>query len=333
LRRIPVGHRYCRFDVPRAIPSIPAVNYAGFEVSVDRFDLSPQAEARLMFETPDGRHRLAAFRVRASHADPVEAPEIVRCDCCGSDDPDLFGKKDGLTIVQCRGCGLAFTSPRPDFARIGQRYSQQYFLNEYLSSMHSDHEAHRARWNYYLDQVERFKALNSRLFEVGTGAGYLLKEAVRRGWTVSGIDVNPAAVTYARDTLGLDVTCHNIDSSDFALPEGAFGAILLESTLEHFLSPRRVIAACARALQAGGGLFIWTLAADGDVLMREGMAMTYVGPSEHLSYFSATALCRLCEDNDLRVERVWRDETSDSIAVVASKRIDRSEPAEIDQQA
>ena len=324
-RRIPVGHRYCRFDVPHVIPSIPAVNYAGFEVSVDRFDLPPQAEARLMFESPDGRHRLAAFQVRASHAEPVEAPDVIRCDCCGRDENNPLGKKDGLTIVQCGECGLAFTSPRPDFARIGQRYSQRYFIDEYLPSMQADHEAHRARWNYYLDQVERYKALNARLFEVGTGAGYLLKEAVGRGWMVSGIDVNPAAVTYARDSLGLEVSCHNIDAPDLPLAEGAFGAILLESTLEHFLSPRRVIAACARALQPGGGLFIWTLAIDGDVVVREGMAMKYVGPSEHLFYFSATALCRLCEDNGLRVERMWRDDTGDGIAVVASKRLDRVE--------
>lgn len=324
-RRIPVAHRYCRFDVSQVIPSIPAVNYAGFEVSVDRFDLPRQAEATLMFEALDERHRLAAFQVRAAHTDPVEAPELVRCDCCGGDDTDAWGNKDGLTVVQCRVCGLAFTSPRPDFGRIGQRYSQEYFLNEYLPSMRADHEAHRARWNYYLDQVERFKALNPRLFEVGTGAGYLLKEAVRRGWTASGIDVNPAAATYARDTLGLEVTCHNIDSADLALPEGAFGAVLLESTLEHFLSPRRVIAASARALQPGGGLFIWTIANDGDVVMREGMAMMLVGPSEHLYYFSATALCRLCEDNGLRVERMWRDDSGDGIGVVASKRLDRVE--------
>lgn len=331
-RQILVAHRYCRFDVAHAIPSIPAANFAGFEVSVDRFDVPTEAVAKLFFETPDARQCLATFRVRASHAHPMEACEPVRCDCCDRIGEPI-GKKDGLTLVRCPGCGLVFTAPRPDLPRIEQRYSEAYFVNEYLPSIQADLEAHRARWNSYLDQVERFRALNPRLFEAGTGAGYLLKAAADRGWTVRGIDVNPAAVRYARDTLGLDVTCHRIDAPDLVLPDGTFGAIILESSLEHFVSPRAVIARCARALQPGGGLFIWTIANDGDVLMREGMAMTYVGPSEHLSYFSATALCRLCEDNDLRVERVWRDETSDSIAVVASKRIDRSEPAEIDQQA
>jgi hypothetical protein len=98
---------------------------------------------------------------------------------------------------------------------------------------------------------------------------------------------------------------------------------MLDSTLEHFLSPRQALTVCARALHPGGGIFIWTLSSEGDLFMTHGMDFQYVGPSEHLYYFSASSLSRLCESVGLRVEQFWRDATADSLALVATKRIDR----------
>jgi SAM-dependent methyltransferase len=120
----------------------------------------------------------------------------------------------------------------------------------------------------------------------------------------------------------VDVQEGDVEAPDFELPGGGFGAVVLDSVLEHFRWPRQVIAKCARALRPGGGLLIWTMANDGDALTREGAAFMYFGPSEHLFYFSATSLCRMCEDAGFRVERLWRDETADSIVLLARRRLD-----------
>jgi SAM-dependent methyltransferase len=320
IERRPIQHRYCRLDVSQAIPEIPLDNYAGFEISLDRFDLPVKSTVTLVTETPAMAYRLSPISVSVAHSNRITVLQDVACDCCNSIDLTEVGKKDGLTIRRCRNCGLVMTSPRPDFSRIRQRYSENYFEQEYMPHIHANLEEARKHWNSILDIMERYKKISPYLFEVGTGAGYLLKEATQRGWVASGIDLNSAAVRHAQG-LGLDVT--DGDILDVHLPSNKFGAILFESVIEHFLSPRQVLAKCVQALRPGGGISIETISNEGDLFMTQGMDFRYVGPSEHLYYFPASALIRLCESVGLRVERFWRDSTGDSVALWATKRIDR----------
>lgn len=317
-----IQHRYCRFDLSQVVPEIPLANYAGFEVSIDRFDMPDPSTVSIVFETPSMAYRLGPISVTADHHDRVATSEETACDCCRGRDLVEVGKKEGLTLRRCQNCRLVFTAPRPDFSRIQQRYSKDYFEKEYLPLIHATLKDQRRSWNNTLDMLESFKRLSPYLFEVGSGAGYMLQEAARRDWIASGIDVNPAASEYTR-SLGVDVIVGDFLNID--LPPNKFGAMVLDSTLEHLLSPHRVLLKCAQALHPGGGITIGTISDEGDLLVTQGMDFSYVGPSEHLYYFSASALTRLCESVGLRVERFWRDETSDSIALLATKRIDRWE--------
>jgi SAM-dependent methyltransferase len=320
--RRPIRHRYCRFDISEAIPEIPLDNYAGFEVSLDRSDIPEQVRVSLLFETPAMTYALNPISVKANHNCYYAALQEIACDCCYGSDLIEIGKKEGLTVRRCLNCGLAFSSPRPDFSLIQQRYSQAYFENEYLPFVLSKLEESRNYWNHILDKLEPYKRLSRHLFEVGVGSGHFLQEAAKRGWITSGIDVNLGAVNYARG-LGLDVAEGDIQNVD--LPHNKFGAIILESTLEHFLSPRQVLAKCAQALHPGGGISIGTLSDEGDLFMTEGVDFKYFGPSEHLFYFPASALMRLCESEGLRVEWFFRNPTGDFVALCATKRIDRWE--------
>ncbi len=322
--RYPIQHRYRRADLARSIPEIPSVNYAGFEFSLDRFDLPADSQVTVVFETPSGTRRSDPFSVTAGRGHWITLDDLqsIPCDCCGGTDLVVVGKKDGLSLSRCQNCGLVFTSPRPDMARVSQRYSEDYFEREYLPDIRQKLGDLKPHWSYILDQVDRYKAVAPALFEVGTGAGFLLQMAAQRGWTVSGIDLNGSAVKHAR-SLGLDVRQGDIHETNLRCDH--FGAILLESTLEHFMSPRQVLATCAQALVPGGGLFIWTLGYEGDLFLTEGMDLPVVGPSEHLYYFSASSLIRLCESVGLRVDHFWRDSTYDSVALVATKRMDKND--------
>lgn len=319
-KQYPIRHRFCRFDLVQALPEIPMDNYAGFEVSLDRSELLPESTITVIYNTPDQAFRMTPIKVKAVHDDPVLTINNDTCDCCRCTDLVVIGKKDGLTLRRCNNCRLIFTSPRPDFDHIQLRYSEDYFENEYLPLVHKTLDVQRQHWNNVLDMVDSFKRFSPYLFDVGTGAGYMLQQAVQRGWTPSGIDINPAAANFARK-MGFDVV--NGDFLTLDLPENKFGAIIMDSTIEHFLFPRQALAKCARALHPGGGLTIGTISYEGDLVMTQGMDVDWVGPSEHLFYFSASSLIRLCESVDLRVERLWRDPTSDSIALLATKRIDR----------
>jgi SAM-dependent methyltransferase len=316
----PILHRINRLDLPAVFPNIPSNNFAGFEVSVDRFELSSNSTVWLNFR---GKGRLISkrYHVQAFHEHPGEGVQSVLCNGCGKSIVTPVGKKDNLQIVRCQECGLVYTDPQPDFSRIVSRYSDTYFQSEYLTSVQADLESHQQHWTKILDEIDTFRTISPYLFEVGTGAGYALQLANQRGWISSGIDINPSAVNYARSTLGLDVQLGNIQ--DWTLPDEKFGAVMLESTLEHFVDPAGVIAKCARALHPGGGLFIWTLSNEGNLFATEGMDFKYVGPSEHLYYFPASVLSRMCEQADLRVDSFWRDQSFDSVGVIATRRVDR----------
>jgi len=270
------------------------------------------------FASDEVRLGETAFEVLGP-AVPVLPLDEVPCEGCGGVELATVGKKEGLTIRRCANCGLAFTSPRPRFEVVRQRYSADYFEREYLPEMRETLESRRPYWQSILDRIEPFKGISTRLLEVGCGAGYLLREAQARGWDARGIDLNPAAVAYTR-SLGLAVDLGDIASVTFE--ERSFGAILLESVLEHFMHPQDALRRCASALHPGGGLFITTIGYEGDLFLTQGMAFQYAWPGEHLFYFSASSLARMCEAVGLRVESCWRDATGDGLMLVATRRLD-----------
>lgn len=324
-RTVPVKHRIGRPDVARDVEVIPHDNYAGFEVSVDRFDLPPKCEVTLHYATPEAHYQSEPYIVAAHHAHRIEGVEYPPCNGCGCDEGFTeIGRKDNLPVVQCPRCGLLFTRPRPRTDVIFGSYSTDYFQNMYLKDIQEKLPWLRTHWDWILHALNRYQKVSPELFEVGTGAGYLLDHARTQGWSTSGIDLNVTAAAYARNTLNLDV--QQGDITEMELPEGKFGAIILDSTMEHFTDPAGVLRKCAQALAPGGGLFIWTLGTGGLLMAEQGMAVSYVGPSEHLYYFPVSVLCGMCEKAGLRVDNIYReDQYFDSIGLIATKRAERFE--------
>ena len=57
--------------------------------------------------------------------------EEVGCDLCGSDkSKNIFKRPDGLCVVECDVCGLAYINPRPKNSELVARYGSKYFDNE-----------------------------------------------------------------------------------------------------------------------------------------------------------------------------------------------------------
>ena len=286
-----VTHRFCRLDVAHAIPEIPLANYAGFEIALDRYDLPTTATLSIVVSSPDGELRLGGVSLEVV-GPPQSVLELadVPCDCCGGTELEEIGKRNGLAIQRCTNCGLAFTSPRPSLDIVQQR------------AMRDEVAEHQQDQRDLLSHVERFKGLSRRLLEIGSGAGFRLREARALGWEACGVELN--------------------DIATVSLEERSFGAVVLERVLEHLVSPQAALRKCGAALQPGGGLLIVTIGCEGDLFMTRGMDFEHVGPAEPLYYFSTASLCRMCESAGLRVESCWRDATGDTLMLVATRRWD-----------
>jgi SAM-dependent methyltransferase len=218
--------------------------------------------------------------------------EIVPCALCGGTGSRPYCTKFGYPIVKCSGCGLVYCNPRLSSEETDKRYNPDYFLHEYLPSVippggPDDGAFLDNRFKAALDLLANGRP-PGRLIEIGTGAGFFLKAAVRAGFDAYGLDLSTAAAAYARTTLGLRV----IETSAEEMPfdAGYFDAAAMFEVIEHLRDPLGVVRAARRALKPGGRLILST--PNLDALSRRvlGDEWAVLSPAEHLYYFTETTL-------------------------------------------
>jgi SAM-dependent methyltransferase len=113
--------------------------------------------------------------------------------------------------------------------------------------------------------IERHGRSRGRaVLEPACGSGRLLVELASRGWSVTGIDLSPEMVAFARERLArarLRGRVVEAPMQEFALPQRFDLAHCLINTFKHLLDERSAVAALrcvARALRPGG-IFILAL--------------------------------------------------------------------------
>src|SRR5262249_31051689 len=143
---------------------------------------------------------------------PSLAPACLKCG--GRRHQSIFNEF-GVDIFQCRDCSHVFSSAPADPHYDG-------FLGEAVPQ--SDHFYWKtARADMYADFFGRFLTGRSgRLLDMGCGLGFFLSALkLHPAWEGHGCEISPAAVRYARETLGLDrILCGPLENVD--LPPESF---------------------------------------------------------------------------------------------------------------
>lgn len=93
------------------------------------------------------------------------------------------------------------------------------------------------------------------LLDVGCGDGTLLLSARALGWSVRGVEFDPAAVRASRER-GLDVTHGGLLDASFA--SASFDAVTLVHVIEHLQNPLEVMTEARRLLRPNGVLVMIT---------------------------------------------------------------------------
>lgn len=191
--------------------------------------------------------------------------EHASCEICGANAPqpvawrtDLFlGGTTVYTLCRCGGCGVLYQHPRPTAATIGLLYPAEEYP-EYIPSLHTVGWLRRLVRRYGLrkrcSRATRY-VKSGRLLDVGCSTGDFVWEMGQQpGWTALGLDISLAAVTYARDQLGVATAVGGLNAAP--LSAGSLDAITMWNVFEHVYDPRTVIAEAARLLRPGGVLVI-----------------------------------------------------------------------------
>ena len=132
-----------------------------------------------------------------------------------------------------------------------------------------------------------------RILDIGCASGTLLWLAKQRGFDVRGVEVSRRAAEFARNILGMDVVCGQLENGHF--PDGEFDVVTMIHVLEHLPNPRQVIRGIFRVLKEDGVLLVVVPNFAGWSSEKERDQWKWLQPQNHYSHFTPQTIARLVE--------------------------------------
>ncbi|HWC25592.1 MAG TPA: class I SAM-dependent methyltransferase [Solirubrobacteraceae bacterium] len=200
-------------------------------------------------------------------------------------------------IVRCTACGHRQIDPMPADAVLESAYADAA-TEDYVAEEAGQRETARRA----LERIEaRLTPVpipdnggprHRTLLDVGCWMGFLLSEAVERGWRATGVEPSAFASAYARERLGLDVRTG--DLFDAELPLDHFDAIVMGDVIEHLPRPGEALERLAELLRPGG--IVWLALPDaGSVVARALRRRWWSVIPTHVQFFTRRSLRTLLE--------------------------------------
>lgn len=225
----------------------------------------------------------------------------VACPVCDGGPARAKLEKDGVSILECPACGLAFWVPEPGFApeRI---YTREYFEGGEDAGYDNYELLAPTLRRTFADRIARLPrpTAGARLLDVGAAYGFAVDEATERGWSAFGLEISVDAAARTAALCPGRALVANALRLPFA--DATFDAVTLWDVLEHLADPRRAAQEVARILRPGGRLVLSTGDVRSAVARVSGARWHLYTIPEHLFFFSRRSLEILLERSGLRVE-------------------------------
>jgi len=230
----------------------------------------------------------------------------VACDMCGGEQVQVLGHRpDGLRLVQCSRCNLAYISPRPSEEALTAIYSNgAYFgIGKGRSGIgYLDYAAGDRQRTLLALAEARLAALaahvslrGQRLLEIGCATGEFCKAASDAGGRVVGLDCSPEAVEIGAMRYP-GVTFRSGKLEDL-VPDATFDIICAFEVIEHVASPTLFLGAINRHLARSGIVALSTPNLDCGFRLGLPNWEGFCGSFEHMYFFTARTLSALLQKN------------------------------------
>jgi SAM-dependent methyltransferase len=240
---------------------------------------------------------------------------MIRCSACGASGLVAHLKvagdagPDGLIpttdrfgtaladIVRCPRCDHRQTEPMPADAVLASAYAgaaSEDYIDEEVGQRETARRA-LARIEAFLEPgpiPDNGGPRHRTLLDLGCWVGFLLAEAVERGWDAVGVEPSEFASAYARGRLGLDVRTGELLTTP--LPLGHFDAIVMGDVIEHLPRPDEALERITALLRPGG--IVWIALPDAGSLVARGLRARWwsVIPT-HVQFFTRSSIRALLE--------------------------------------
>jgi SAM-dependent methyltransferase len=136
--------------------------------------------------------------------------------------------------------------------------------------------------------------------EIGCGDGKLLADLRAAGWSVVGVEPDPAA-RRAAAARGLEVYDGTAEAPPDAVRDRTFDAVVMQHVLEHCLDPLAALRSAAALLKPGGVLVVETPNNEAAGCRAAGAAWPWLDVPRHLNFFTAHSLRLACAAAGLTV--------------------------------
>ncbi len=155
-------------------------------------------------------------------------------------------------VVKCETCHFYFVVPEISLSRQDWEalYGEEYF-EETVPWWAAKKDRDRRQHLDWLEEASDGEV--HRLLDVGCGEGFVLAQALSRGWKPCGIDITDNRVDAARnESIGFVKG----DLFQASFEEAYFDSVYMNSVLEHVVEPVNLLLEIRRVLRTGGLLFL-----------------------------------------------------------------------------
>ena len=157
-------------------------------------------------------------------------------------------------MIDCRNCGFIHVIPIPSNQELNLFYNNEFYQKtkpNYIQGNEKEMNYFNSTFDEKLVTIEKLISSKSkRILDIGSGPGFFLRRAKRRGWDVIGVEPSPLACNYANkqniptiQKFFQEVTPNEI---------GKFDAIHTFDVLEHVNNPIDIIKKAYSLLKKGG---------------------------------------------------------------------------------
>ena len=212
------------------------------------------------------------------------------CKICGSERYsrrlDFRDKK--RQVVSCGACGAWRTMPyfSMDYG-VQEFYCEHYMKNERL---------YRGFARDLVDIVFRHRR-KGRLLDIGCSVGFLLEEALARGFEAEGMELNERAVEIAR-SRGLLIKTSSLEAAGYG--EDVFDVVVLNHILEHIVELNAFLKGVRKIIRENGILVIGVPNHDSLITRLCGKNWYGWGVPEHVWHFDRKSLRGILSKNGFR---------------------------------
>ncbi|MDJ0839328.1 MAG: class I SAM-dependent methyltransferase [Acidobacteriota bacterium] len=188
------------------------------------------------------------------------------CPYCGRPGKFAFRAGDHLyevtdyqaDLYRCENCASLYQEPVPTREVIAEFYPGGYWQESSgKPSLMNRLQATYIRWMLEADLmrlVTKMGPAAGAWLDIGCSRGDWAALIRDRGWRVSGLEADPRAAAYARETHGL--TVEESDGDSWNPEPETWDVISFFHLLEHLRQPKTFLVNCRKALRPGGRILL-----------------------------------------------------------------------------